>query len=391
MTCYFVGLTEDEQSKVREALEQVDQGPRPLKVVAVQNKEELRDLVHQERKPRLLCLGLDGLSSDTDLYPGNLDVLWFFALQGQTCPWIAFSRESGNISKTLCTTMGACGYLTQPFEQTDMVGAIRAGLTSPTSESSTLSLVLFLLLAQTLRVTALIHVTHSESKEEGILGLEQGEVCYARCKGEENGESALRLLLSWSEVQLQVKQKLNILSRNINISLEEVLATQFPNIQAAPSPSELQQAASLASSNEGNKECFNTQEFDSVCQEILEGLSGADACGIVRWGDETLVGFSARESHDSSIPWDKAILIVSEIFQSEALHVVQHEMAQQQNLATQDNVQEIFILANHASFFMKALEGQSLAVVLVTQPTTSQGMGWAHLRSAVEAIQTQRF
>ncbi|TNE50938.1 MAG: DUF4388 domain-containing protein [Deltaproteobacteria bacterium] len=360
-----------------------------MKVVAVQNKEDLRNLVHQERKPRLLCLGLDGLSSDPELYPGNLDVLWFFALQGQTCPWIAFSRKNGSISETLCSTMGASGYLTQPLEQADMIGAIRAGLTSSTSESSTLSLVLFLLLAQTLRVTALIHVTNAVTQEEGILGLEQGDVCYARCRGEDNGEASLRSLLSWPKVELQVKQKLNILSRNVEISLEEVLATQFPDAPMTPATSTLQQGASVVPAEEHNIECFNTQEFDSVCQEILEGLSGADACGIVRCRDETLVGFSAQESLASSIAWDKAILIVSEMFQSEALQVVKQEMARQEEQVAQDNVQEIFILASHSSFFMKALEGLGLVVVLVTQSTTSQGMGWAHLRSAVDGIQTQ--
>lgn len=398
MTCYLVGLSEGEQQQVQRLLKQ-GEDTASMDVVVVKDKIDLKSEPESLHPIDLLCLGLDDTEPGVAPYPGNLDVLWFLALHGHMCPWVAFVEQTQHFPESLCRAMGASGYLVRPLESSALAAALEQGL-HPSARPTSFPLVLFLQIAHTLRVSGQIQITSRELEEQGVLGLEQGELRYAIWREEESGEELLRRFLSWPDMRYEILKDSQVEkpSPNIQKPWKTLLADLFPADEAfdssttqedsiLPSPSQFPTPESVEQPT--SRELLSTSYLDATCKAVLEELGDAMACGVVDLTQQRLIGRYQNNLALTDEFWDTTTAMIQDMFQGGPIQALESALAGIEGHSKQDKIEDLLVHTDNEFLFMKSLLSENAVVFLMTSRSTSQGMVLTHLRSAAETIQAK--
>jgi hypothetical protein len=138
-------------------------------------------------------------------------------------------------------------------------------------------------------------------------------------------------------------------------------------------------------------------KIDDSCREVVAGVDGAVACGVVDLASGALLGI--HNAPDCTQPMDQAVAAAAtRLFRGGAIgrlaQLVQAPCAAYDGFAgtgatsTNRCLHEVHVTSEHHYHFAKTICDGKAAMMLVTRKTTCLGLGWAQLRSAIPHVET---
>ncbi len=124
----------------------------------------------------------------------------------------------------------------------------------------------------------------------------------------------------------------------------------------------------------------------NACRDVLRKFQEAVACGAVDLGRGRLV---TLQHSLSSFPREGIQVVgqaVVELFQGAKLRRMQSMLADGMGVDGVSHPREVFLGTAGGNFFLKAVPGVDMVIVMVTAPGASAGQGWLNLRAAVREI-----
>jgi hypothetical protein len=128
--------------------------------------------------------------------------------------------------------------------------------------------------------------------------------------------------------------------------------------------------------------------LDDICREVIGGLNGSLACGVVDLSSGRLLGAHSRRSFGETAG-EALPPAAIELLGSPALANLSALLRARTGTApaASEPMDEVYVNGER-QLFAKVLSGGSVAVVLLTDETTAVGWGWVRLRSAVRQVQS---
>jgi DNA-binding response OmpR family regulator len=131
------------------------------------------------------------------------------------------------------------------------------------------------------------------------------------------------------------------------------------------------------------------EKIDIACERIVTGVDGAVACAVIDLTSGTLLGSHNRQG-SSDARNDVVVAATVDLFRGpstsriEALRHVQPGGA-----ASEHAFEEVQLTSKHGLHFAKTLKSGNAVILLVTDRSSSSslGMGWAQLRSAIPVFE----
>lgn len=123
-----------------------------------------------------------------------------------------------------------------------------------------------------------------------------------------------------------------------------------------------------------------------VCQGIVNDVQDSLACGVVDLNTGMLMGVHHTVPYFTQSYLDAVAAAAVEMMRGKTVKRVEQLMSKQRGSEIKDSFQEIFISSHNTFHFMAMIPEKQCLAVLVTKKSTSQGMGWASLRSSLDDI-----
>ena len=126
--------------------------------------------------------------------------------------------------------------------------------------------------------------------------------------------------------------------------------------------------------------------INEVCQSMVADVQDALACGVVDLNTGMLMGVHHTIPYFTQSYLDAVAAAAVEMMRGKTVKRVEQLMSKQRGAEIKDSFEEIFISSANTFHFMAMIRAKQCLVVLVTKKSTSQGMGWASLRSGIDDI-----
>ena len=126
--------------------------------------------------------------------------------------------------------------------------------------------------------------------------------------------------------------------------------------------------------------------INEVCQSMVADVQDALACGVVDLSTGMLMGVHHTIPYFTQSYLDAVAAAAVEMMRGKTVKRVEQLMSKQRGAEIKDSFEEIFISSANTFHFMAMIRAKQCLVVLVTKKSTSQGMGWASLRSGIDDI-----
>jgi hypothetical protein len=125
-------------------------------------------------------------------------------------------------------------------------------------------------------------------------------------------------------------------------------------------------------------------KIDVACERVVNAVAGAVACAVIDLGSGTLLGIynrhgSSRERSDIVAAATVDLFIGPNTSRFDAMV---HEQPPG-SFGSAQCLEEVQLTSSHGLHFAKTLRSGQAVVLLITSRSTSLGMGWAMLRSAI--------
>jgi len=127
-------------------------------------------------------------------------------------------------------------------------------------------------------------------------------------------------------------------------------------------------------------------KIDDACREVIEKLDGAIACGVVEVETGAVLGIHCATEPVDAL--DGMVSATAELLKGPHIGRIEEIAGGQQKEGDTGYFQEVHITSEHNCQFARTIKDGKAIVVLVTAKTTNIGMGWAHLKSIIPAIET---
>jgi hypothetical protein len=127
----------------------------------------------------------------------------------------------------------------------------------------------------------------------------------------------------------------------------------------------------------------NTTE---VCKAVLDKVDDCLAVGVVDLNTGMLMGVHHTVPHFTQAYLDAVAAAAVEMFRGKNVRRIEEMLSYQRGEPVKDAFDEIFVSSQKVFHFMVAIKEKSAVVVMVTKKTVNQGMGWAALRSNLNAL-----
>lgn len=115
-------------------------------------------------------------------------------------------------------------------------------------------------------------------------------------------------------------------------------------------------------------------DVEEMCATVLEFVEGALACGVVDLETHMSTALRCREPRFTALYLDAAVAVIDLFPRS------------RRRLGPGVSTRELFMVCDDLLRFMTQIPGTHAVAILVTRESTSQGLGWAALRAAVEDL-----
>lgn len=123
-----------------------------------------------------------------------------------------------------------------------------------------------------------------------------------------------------------------------------------------------------------------------VCKNVLEKVDDCLAVGVVDLNTGMLMGVHHSVPYFTQAYLDAVAAAAVEMFRGKNVRRVEELISQQRGEPIKDSFEEIFVSSLKVFHFMTTIKDKGAVVVMVTKKTVNQGMGWASLRSNLNAI-----
>lgn len=125
---------------------------------------------------------------------------------------------------------------------------------------------------------------------------------------------------------------------------------------------------------------------NEVCRSILEKIDDCLAVAVVDLGTGMLLGVHHTVPYFTQPYLDAVAAAAVEMFRGRNVRRIEELLSQQRGEAIRDSFEEIFISSPKTFHFMAVIKDKGAVILMVTKKTVSQGMGWAAIRSNLNAI-----
>lgn len=123
-----------------------------------------------------------------------------------------------------------------------------------------------------------------------------------------------------------------------------------------------------------------------ICKGVLEKVDDCLAVGVVDLNTGMLMGVYHSVPYFTQAYLDAVAAAAVEMFRGKNVRRVEEMLSQQRGEAIKDSFEEIFISSPRVFHFMATIKDKGAVVVMVTKKTVNQGMGWAAIRTNLNAI-----
>lgn len=123
-----------------------------------------------------------------------------------------------------------------------------------------------------------------------------------------------------------------------------------------------------------------------VCRGVLEKVDDCLAVGVVDLNTGMLMGVYHSVPYFTQAYLDAVAAAAVEMFRGKNVRRVEEMLSQQRGEPIKDSFEEIFISSPKVFHFMATIKDKGAVVVMVTKKTVNQGMGWAAIRTNLNAI-----
>lgn len=123
-----------------------------------------------------------------------------------------------------------------------------------------------------------------------------------------------------------------------------------------------------------------------VCRSVLEKVDDCLAVGVVDLNTGMLMGVYHSVPYFTQAYLDAVAAAAVEMFRGKNVRRVEEMLSQQRGEPIKDSFEEIFISSPKVFHFMATIKDKGAVVVMVTRKTVNQGMGWAAVRTNLNAI-----
>ena len=126
--------------------------------------------------------------------------------------------------------------------------------------------------------------------------------------------------------------------------------------------------------------------LNTSCQDVVNDVQDALACGVVDLNTGMLMGIHHTVPYFTQSYLDAVAAAAVEMIRGRTVRRVEQVLSKHRGTEVKDSFEEIFIASKNVYHFMALIREKQSLVVLVTKKSTSQGMGWASLRNALDDI-----
>lgn len=123
-----------------------------------------------------------------------------------------------------------------------------------------------------------------------------------------------------------------------------------------------------------------------VCRTILDKVDDCLAVGVVDLNTGMLMGVHHSVPYFTQAYLDAVAAAAVEMFRGKNVRRVEEMLSQQRGEPIKDSFEEIFISSPKVFHFMATIKDKGAVVVMVTKKTVNQGMGWAAIRTNLNAV-----
>jgi CheY-like chemotaxis protein len=157
----------------------------------------------------------------------------------------------------------------------------------------------------------------------------------------------------------------------------------FGDIAAVPAP----RSSSVSGKRPAvrvSRDATTIAKIDVACERVVNAVAGAVACAVIDLGSGTLLGIYNRHG-SSRARSDNVAAATVDLFlglNTSRFDAMVHEQPPG-SFGGEQRFEEVQLTSSHGLHFAKTLKSGEAVVLLVTSRSTSLGMGWAMLRSAI--------
>lgn len=126
--------------------------------------------------------------------------------------------------------------------------------------------------------------------------------------------------------------------------------------------------------------------LNTSCQDVVNDVQDALACGVVDLNTGMLMGIHHTVPYFTQSYLDAVAAAAVDMIRGRTVRRVEQVLSKHRGTEVKDSFEEIFIASKNVYHFMALIREKQSLVVLVTKKSTSQGMGWASLRNALDDI-----
>ncbi len=123
-----------------------------------------------------------------------------------------------------------------------------------------------------------------------------------------------------------------------------------------------------------------------VCKSTLERVDDCLAVGVVDLNTGMLMGVHHTVPYFTQAYLDAVAAAAVEMFRGKTVRRVEELLSTQRGEPVKDSFEEVFISSPKTYHFMTVIKDKGAVVVMITKKTVNQGMGWAALRTSINAV-----
>lgn len=129
-----------------------------------------------------------------------------------------------------------------------------------------------------------------------------------------------------------------------------------------------------------------TADITTICHDIFERVPQALACAVVDLTSGMLIASHHEASQFPPGFLDTFAAAAVDLVRGRTIRRVEDLLAKSRAEPVRETVEELFLGTAGANHFMKVVKEKQALLVLITPPTTNQGLGWSVVRGSLAEV-----
>jgi len=126
--------------------------------------------------------------------------------------------------------------------------------------------------------------------------------------------------------------------------------------------------------------------IENVCNKLIISIDGIICVSLVNLKDGSILGSSFRDGTNSQEINDNISSATMEILKNKAIQNTQKYINEKKGHNDKNVLKEIFISSSSTWFFIRILEDIDIAIFVVSNKTSNQGLIWLEIKMCIPKI-----